>query len=211
MIGGYNVDIIVENAYQWNEIEDNYCDALISGQVLEHVEFPWLTITEMTRVVKPNGLICIIVPSMQSLHRYPVNCQNYFFDGVIALAKYAGLEVIHASTNYAPFGATKKWYNNKTQDTILVAKKPSTWNKDGFDKLSYKLEPADLETMATGLVPMEKQEWFKSYQMKYKAKKYLRIIFWPIAFICWIYRKMYRRIFKKKKDRSIQPDLETVT
>jgi ubiquinone/menaquinone biosynthesis C-methylase UbiE len=194
MIDGHNVDIVVENAYQWNEIEDNYCDVLISGQVLEHVEFPWFTITEMARVVKPGGLICIIVPSMQSLHRYPVNCQNYFCDGVIALAKYACLEIIHASTNYAPFGATREWYNDNVQDTILVAKKPDTWKKDGFDKLSYKLEPADLEIMATGLVPIEKQKWFKSYRMRRKIKKYTRIIFFPITFICWICKMVHRKI-----------------
>jgi SAM-dependent methyltransferase len=197
MVGGHNVDIVLKNAYQWDEIEDDYCDVLISGQMFEHVEFPWFTITEMARVVKPDGLICVIVPSMQVLHRYPVNCQNYFCDGVIALAKYAGLEVVHASTNYAPLGATREWYCDNTQDTILVAKKPVIWRNDGFDKLSYKLEPADLEIMATGLVPMEKQEWFKSYKMRCKMKKYIRIIFWPITFIYWGCRKLYKGVRKK--------------
>ena len=152
MIEGDNVDIVLKHAYLWSEIPDGFCDVLISGQTFEHIEFPWLTICEMARILKPNGILCIIVPSMQSLHRYPVNCQNYFSDGLIALAKYAGLRAIHASTDYAPEGATMDWHG-LTQDSMLVATKPSDWRANSFDILNYVCEPADLEKMATGLVP----------------------------------------------------------
>jgi len=152
MTEGYNVDIVLKRAYQWDEIPDNFCDVLISGQTFEHIEFPWFTICEMARILKPNGIICIIVPSMQNLHRYPVNCQNYFSDGLIALAKYAGLKIIHASTDYAPVDATREWHST-IQDSMLIATKPSDWRPDSFDKLNYVCEPADLEKMATGLVP----------------------------------------------------------
>ena len=155
MVAGNNVDITLKHAYQWNEMPDNFCDTLISGQTFEHIEFPWITICEMARVLKPNGMLCIIVPSMQSLHRYPVNCQNYFSDGLIALAKYAGLKVIHASTDCAPVGASMKWHSS-IQDSMLVARKPFDWRPDRFDKLNYVCEPADLETLATGLVPIGK-------------------------------------------------------
>ena len=152
MAEGHNVDIVLKHAYLWNEIPDKFCDVLISGQTFEHIEFPWLTICEMARILKPNGILCIIVPSMQSLHRFPVNCQNYFSDGLIALAKYAGLKVVHASTDYAPVGATMDWHGS-TQDSMLVATKPSDWTPNSFDILNYVCEPADLEKMATGLVP----------------------------------------------------------
>jgi len=167
LTGGYNVDIVLKNAYQWDEVSDNFCEVIISGQVFEHVEFPWLTIQEMARILKPNGLLCIIVPSMQKMHRYPVSCQNYFSDGLIALAKYTGLKVLHASTNCAPPRASIEWYN-KFQDSMLIATKPSDWKPNDFDKQNYICVPADMEKMASGLVPMEKLPRYKKIIIKTK-------------------------------------------
>jgi SAM-dependent methyltransferase len=183
VIEAYNVDIVVKSAYQWNEVPNNFCDVLISGQMFEHVEFPWFTISEMARVLKPNGLICILVPSMQSLHRYPVNCQNYFSDGMIALAKYAGLTTLHASTNYAPVKASIEWYNMSIQDTMLIGKKPHDWEVKNFDKVNYSCEPADLEKMATGFIPMEEQKWYRKWRRKTKIKNYFKTILSPILYL----------------------------
>lgn len=179
MIEGYNVDIVIKHAYQWDEISDNFCDVLISGQAFEHIEFPWITMSEIARILKPNGIICIIAPSMIRLHRYPVHCQNYFSDGLIALAKYVGLKVIHASTNLAPIGAVVDWYGGPegdfSEDTMLVASKPPDWKPNNFDKLNYTLEPADLIKMATGLIPMDMQENLKKVSILSRSKKYLLV------------------------------------
>ena len=169
MIEGHNVEIVLNNVYKWDEVSEDFCDVLISGQVFEHVEFPWFTIQEMARILKPNGLLCIIVPSMQRMHRHPVCCQNYFSDGLIALAKYAGLEVLHASTNCAPPRAKIEWYN-KFQDSMLIASKPTHWNPNTFDKQNYTCVPADLEKMATGLIPMSKLPKYKQYIIKINNK-----------------------------------------
>ena len=48
-----------------------------------------------------------------------------------------------------------EWHSS-FQDSMLVARKPSDWKPDSFDKLSYACEPADLDKMATGLVPIGK-------------------------------------------------------
>jgi len=179
MIEGYNVDVVIKHTYQWDEISDNFCDVLISGQAFEHIEFPWITISEIARILKPNGIICIIAPSMAKLHRYPVHCQNYFSDGLIALAKYAGLKVIHASTNFAPIGATIDWYGGTdgdfSEDSILVASKPPDWKPNNFNKLNYICEATNLTKMATGLIPMEMQEFFLKINILNKSKKHLLI------------------------------------
>jgi SAM-dependent methyltransferase len=193
MVEGYNVDITLKNPYQWEEISDNFCDVLISGQVFEHIEFPWFTISEIARVVKPNGLICIIVPSMQGLHRFPVNCQNYFSDGMIALAKYAGLETVHASTNYAPQNAAVEWYSG-AQDTMLIARKPESWKPNNFSIVNYICEPADLVKTATGFISIEEQNWYKIYKLKNRIKKYIKAVFWPIVYV--------RRAIIKNKRRT---------
>ena len=169
---GPNVNIAVKSPYKWTEVEDNFCDIVISGQAFEHIEFPWLTIKEISRVVKPNGLICIIAPNGFGLHRVPTDCWRYYSDGMIALAKWAGLEILHASTDLAPKNAPIIWYgdiNCKGSDCMLIARKPKQGIKE-IDIDNYKCEPFDLEKMATGLIPVMKQNW------RYRNKYNLRII-----------------------------------
>ena len=179
MVDGNNVDILLKTPYHWEEISDNFCDVLICGQVFEHIEFPWLIFSEIARVVKPNGIICIIVPSMSGLHRYPVNCQNYFSDGMIALAKYEGFKIMHASTNLAPVNAPVSWYGS-SEDTFLVSIKPENWKANSFIKEKYICNPANLEDAATGFISMEKQNWYKNYQKTKKLKILMKLIFNPI-------------------------------
>ena len=57
---------------------------------------------EIVRTTAKDGLICIIAPNGFKEHRYPVDCWRFFTDGMIALAKYYELEIIHAHTNAAP-------------------------------------------------------------------------------------------------------------
>lgn len=97
---GNNVDIVVTDIYNWFEIEDNEYDVIISGQYFEHLEFFWLTMSQIERVLKPGGYVCIIVPSDGPKHGTRVkNCYKFFEEGIIALAKYVGLEVLHTSVN----------------------------------------------------------------------------------------------------------------
>jgi SAM-dependent methyltransferase len=181
MVEGPNVTIAVKAPYQWNEVADNFCDILISGQAFEHIEFPWLTIQEIARVVKPNGLICIIAPNGQSLHRYPVDCWRYFSDGMIALARWAGLEILHVSTNMAPEGASEKWYSHY-QDCMIIARKPETGIQN-IDINKYICEPADLEKVSTGFIPVERQGYFKKVKIKKLTLKKIIKAFIPYGIL----------------------------
>ena len=174
MVEGPNVDIPVKRSYKWDEVSDDFCDILISGQVFEHIEFPWITMMEIVRVVKPNGLICIIAPNGLGMHRAPVDCWRYYSDGMIALAKWTGLEILHVSTNLAPQGSGEQWYG-EWQDCMLIARKPEGTIKK-IDFTEYVCEPIDLEKIATGFVPMNKQKWY----FQYRLKQYFRSIFRPI-------------------------------
>jgi len=123
MENGPNVDIVPKNAYKWAEINTDSYDAVISGQALEHIEFFWLTVAEMIRATKKNGLICIIAPNGFEEHRYPVDCWRFFTDGMVALARYHELEILHAHTNCGPTTKSEEWFSKSEADTILVAKK----------------------------------------------------------------------------------------
>lgn len=100
---GRNVDVVVASAYDWTAIADAAFDVVISGQAFEHIAWPWLTMIEIARVLRPGGLAAITAPSAGPVHRFPLDCWRYYPDGFPALAAYAGLvvEEQHFDTGYA--------------------------------------------------------------------------------------------------------------
>lgn len=151
MAAGPNVDIVPANTYAWHEIEDESFDAVISGQAFEHVEFFWITLGEMVRVLKRGGLMCIIAPRMSPLHRYPVDCWRFDTDGMIALARYANMKPLHASTDSAPMGAPSSWYSGDG-DAMLVAQKPDDW-RGMLDCTTYRFTVPDADGLSSGFIP----------------------------------------------------------
>ena len=143
MEAGPNVDIVPEETYKWKEIENDTYDVVISGQALEYIEFFWVTISEIVRVTKKDGIICIIAPNGFEEHRYPVDCWRFFTDGMIALAKYYGLEIMHAHTNCAPDIDDVNWYSEKYADSMLVAKKGYEGIAKVIDLKDYKCKAAN--------------------------------------------------------------------
>lgn len=122
MVAGANVDIVLDDAYSWNEIKSNSVDVLVSGQVLEHVEFFWITMLEIYRVLKPGGICCILVPSSGPEHRYPVDCWRFYPDGLSALAKNSQFNIVKVSTQWDSSGyadGSDQWH-----DSMLVCRKP---------------------------------------------------------------------------------------
>lgn len=148
---GANVDIVAATPYLWPMIPDKSIDAVISGQTFEHNEFFWFTVREMVRVLKDEGLLCIIAPRNAPIHRFPVDVYRFDADGMIALARFGGLDPLHASTNLAPADAPLEWFDEFNGDSMLVARKPADWA--GFaDPATYKFEPADMDALKTGFV-----------------------------------------------------------
>jgi hypothetical protein len=127
MVQGNNVDIVLKNVYRWREIPSKSFDVVICGQVFEHAEYFWLTALEINRVLKPGGLCCIIAPSGGSEHRFPTDCYRFYPDGMRAVARYAGLEVLEV---YAQWN--RKLYpqmDPEWRDCVLIAKKNMTSSK----------------------------------------------------------------------------------
>ncbi|MEN6617557.1 MAG: methyltransferase domain-containing protein, partial [Syntrophorhabdus sp.] len=103
---GPNVDYVADDPYSWNGIKDGSFDVIISGQAFEHIEFPWLVMEEISRALKADGMACIVAPSRGPEHKYPVDCWRYYPDGFVALAKWAGLEVLDSKTCWGKSGFT---------------------------------------------------------------------------------------------------------
>lgn len=128
---GNNIDIVVENAYDWeDEIEDETYDLVISGQAFEHIEFFWLTLEQVKRVLKPGGLFFLIVPSTGPVHKNPYDCYRFNENAMKAMAKYINFRVIEYGTNFDKI--SDPWY-----DTFLVAKKSESTD---IDDLEHKMD-----------------------------------------------------------------------
>lgn len=138
---GNNVDIVVNDIYNWFEVEDNTYDVIVSGQFFEHLEFFWITMSEIERVLKPGGYVCIIAPSAGSKHGGNIpNCYRFHEDGLKAMAQYVDFEVIHTSVDERK--EASPW-----NDACLVARKlGSSQNtetkelKNRIDNLEGKLD-----------------------------------------------------------------------
>ncbi|WP_432401124.1 methyltransferase domain-containing protein [Wukongibacter sp. M2B1] len=128
IVPGNNVDIVLEEPYNWKNVESDLYDVVISGQAFEHIEYFWITILEIARVTKKGGIICIIAPSKVAEHRHPVDCWRFYRDGFEALAKYSGLTLLEAYTVKNP---------NPINDSVLICKKKSL-DKEEEKLLNYK-------------------------------------------------------------------------
>lgn len=119
---GKNVDIVLAQHCRWKEIRPASFDVVISGQALEHIAYFWITMLEIERVLKPDGLCCIIAPSGGFEHRYPLDCWRFYPDGFFALARWVRLEILQVETQWENLNypdGSDVWH-----DTILVGRKP---------------------------------------------------------------------------------------
>lgn len=109
MVGGPNVDLIATQSYQWPVVSDAY-DVAISLNTVEHVQQPWNWIVELSRIVKPGGIVFICAPHTLGFHEYPIDCWRAWPDGMRGLFKHAGIAEIDIHT----YGI----------DTVAIGRKP---------------------------------------------------------------------------------------
>ena len=119
---GKNVDIVIPDPYSWRGIRSDFADVIISGQTFEHIEYIWLTMDEIFRVLKPGGICCIIAPSSGAEHKYPADCWRIYPDGFRALAKHGGLEVLEVFTQWE--NKTYSDGSNNWHDSVIICRKP---------------------------------------------------------------------------------------
>ena len=137
---GPNVDVVPANMYDWEIIEDESFDYIVSGQAFEHIEYPWLTINEIKKKLKKDGIICIIAPNGLGEHRYPVDCWRFYGDGMRALARWCGLEVIETSIGGVPDLYASKKFDSTWNDACLVACKSVDTKNKYKDKQMFPVE-----------------------------------------------------------------------
>ena len=81
------VDIILQDPYSL-PFEDESIDIVLSSSCFEHSDMFWLVFLEVMRVLKPDGLFYLNVPSSGQYHRFPMDCWRFYPDSGLALVKW---------------------------------------------------------------------------------------------------------------------------
>ena len=122
MEAGSGVDVVATQPYRW-PVPRSSVDVVISGQAFEHIEFPWVSMLEVQRVLRPGGLLLLIVPASGPEHRFPFDCWRFYPDGLRAMACWADLHVVEAVTHWDAAGYPED--SAQWRDSVLVARKPT--------------------------------------------------------------------------------------
>lgn len=136
---GENVDVVAGKGYVWPELKDESFGVCISGQTFEHNPFFWVTMAEISRVLVPGGLACIIAPAAQGVHRFPVDCWRFFPDSWSALCALTGLEPleVYFETDKMALSVV----DGEIRDSLLIARKPLATTSETRDRLRQIIEP----------------------------------------------------------------------
>jgi SAM-dependent methyltransferase len=86
LAAGPGVDLVLDDPYRI-PLAAGAADVVISGQMLEHNAYFWLTFQEKVRLLNDDGFIFMIAPSRGQIHRYPADCYRFYPDGYAALAR----------------------------------------------------------------------------------------------------------------------------
>lgn len=116
---GSNVDVVLDGHYEWKNVKASAFDVIISGSTLEHTKYPWLVMSQIARILKPGGRMCMIAPYSWGYHEHPVDCWRIYPEGMRAIVELSGLIVDQVYMVEAPD------HNLKYGDTIAIARKGS--------------------------------------------------------------------------------------
>ncbi|OHA30082.1 MAG: hypothetical protein A3G52_02280 [Candidatus Taylorbacteria bacterium RIFCSPLOWO2_12_FULL_43_20] len=92
MIKGTNIDVVGDALNP--PFPNNHFDTVISTQVLEHVEKPWIMVSEIGRILKPGGVCIITAPFMAPYHADPHDFFRFTIEGLASLFVNNEFEII---------------------------------------------------------------------------------------------------------------------
>src|SRR5271165_2646961 len=123
MSPGHNVDFVPDDIFRWDSLPTESFDLVISGQMLEHNPYFWITMAEIARVTAQGGKVAIIAPSTGFPHRFPLDCWRFYPDSWLAVCNYVGLELIERYRERSSWRMSIP--GTYWRDAMMVARKPA--------------------------------------------------------------------------------------
>jgi len=80
-----NVDVVMPEPYTLPFSDDSF-QMIVTGQVIEHIPYPWISMMELGRILAPGGVIICTAPSRGHVHNPPYDAWRYYPDSYRALA-----------------------------------------------------------------------------------------------------------------------------
>lgn len=145
VVEGENVDIVLKEPYRL-PLQSNIADAILCGQVFEHVPFFWVSFIEMARLLKVGGYLFMTVPSRGHVHNGngTMDAWRFYPDSMRSLAAFSGLELVSVHTDLPPrFPKSRNYDYTKVTDytywgdTVAVFKR--TQKRSAFNKISTEI------------------------------------------------------------------------
>jgi SAM-dependent methyltransferase len=126
VVAGNNVDLVMPKPYTI-PLPSRSADVVISGQVFEHIPFPFTSLLEIRRVLRPDGIFIMTVPSRGHRHdKY--DCWRVYPDGVRALAAFAMMSLEYVHTDFPAKDADGRLDYTRVKsywgDTVAVLRRP---------------------------------------------------------------------------------------
>lgn len=75
-------------------IQDNSIDSVVCTQVLEHLDRPFESVSEMYRILKSGGHVLLTAPQVNELHEEPNDFFRYTKFGLISMFERTGFETV---------------------------------------------------------------------------------------------------------------------
>lgn len=132
---GLNVDIQMTEPYRIPVASDSQ-DIVITGQVFEHVPFPFASMLEIARVLRTGGYLFMTVPSRGHFHS-TYDLWRFYPDSMRAFAAYAELSLIAAYADWPPETPEKR------HDYAAIDIRGHYWGDTAgvFQKPKWKFSP----------------------------------------------------------------------
>lgn len=83
-------------------VRDGSVDAVFATGLLEHVDNDQALLAEITRILRPGGLVHIEIPFLQQYHQDPIDCRRLTVEGLERELKRRGFETVKSGFHIGP-------------------------------------------------------------------------------------------------------------
>ncbi len=91
-------------------VKTSSVDTVVSNQVIEHVRSPEVFVKEVTRILKPDGILIITAPQLWCLHEKPYDYYRFTRYALEMLCEENRLKVILLEERYGAFAAIAQMF-----------------------------------------------------------------------------------------------------